>query len=86
MPEPVMTEVLVAIGRIEEMVKSMNEKLDRLEQTTDRHWKKIAEMETAIELLKERQGPKIHWVTWFAGAAGVIALVLAILDRIYVNQ
>jgi len=79
-------EVLVAIGRIEEMVKAMNDKLDRLESTTDRHWKKISELETEIALLKERQGPKVHWMTVIAIVASVSAIILGILDRIFVNQ
>ena len=81
-----MTSLLVAIGRIEETLRGMNEKLDRLESTTDRHWKKISEIETEIALLKERQGPRIPWVTWAAGVAALVALALGVLDRIFVNQ
>lgn len=79
-------EIAVAIGRIEEMLKAMDSKLDKLETTTERHWKKIAELETQIELLKQRQGPRIHVTVWIALAASVIGLVVAIADRIYVNQ
>lgn len=76
-------ELAVAIGRIEEMLKSMNDKLDKLETTTEKHWKIIAEHDTEIELLKQRQSPKIHWVTWLAASAAVASFVLFILDRFY---
>lgn len=89
-----MTEVLVAIGRIEEMVKAMSEKLDKLEtQTekkfaliddqTERQWKKIASIDTELQLIKERQGPTIHWVTWLSAIGALVAVALSVLDRIY---
>lgn len=79
-------EIAVAIGRIEEMLKSMNDKLEKLQDSEDLQWKKISQHDTEIELLKQRQGPKIPWVTWAAGATAIAALVLGILDRIFVNQ
>ena len=94
MSESNMTEVLVAIGRIEEMVKAMSDKLDKLEtQTekkfaviddqTERQWKKIASMDTEIQLIKDRQGPTVHWVTWLSAIGALVAVVLSVLDRIY---
>lgn len=88
-------EVLVAIGRIEEMLKSMAEKLDKLEEQTerkfalvdaerDRLWKKINAQDTEIQLLKDRQGPKVPMVSWIAIVASVIAVALNIIER-YVN-
>jgi hypothetical protein len=79
-------EIAVAIGRIEEMLKTMDSKLDKLETVTERHWKKLAEHDVEIELLKQRQGPRIHITVWIALAASIIGLVVAIADRIYVNQ
>lgn len=79
-------ELAVAIGRIEEMLKSMNEKLDKLEDVTERHWRIISEHDKEIELLKQRQPPRIHWITWMAGTAAVVSLMLFVLDRFYVNQ
>lgn len=86
MTDTPMVEVAVALGRIEEALKGVNQKLDRLEKTTESHWRKISEIETEIALLKERHGPRIPWVTWAAGIAALAALVLGILDRIFVNQ
>lgn len=90
-------EVLVAIGRIEEMLKAMAEKLDKLEEQTEkkfalvdaereRLWKKINALDTELQLIRDRQGPKVHWLTVVAIIASVGAVVLGILDRVYVNQ
>lgn len=80
------TEVLVAIGRIEEMLRNMNDKLQKLQDSEDMQWKKLNDHEVEIELLKQRQGPRISWVTWVAGATAVAALALSLLDRMFVNQ
>lgn len=79
-------ELAVAIGRIEEMLKSMNDKLEKLQESEERQWRTLNQHETEIELLKQRQGPKVPWVTWAAGVTAVVALVLGVLDRIFVNQ
>jgi type VI protein secretion system component VasF len=93
MSEPTMTEVLVAIGRIEEMIKAMNGKLDKLEEQTeerfkrvdsqsDRQWKKINDHEAAIQVLQERQGPKVHFTTWVAMAIAVAGFIAAFVTYI----
>lgn len=79
-------EIAVAIGRIEEMLKTMDSKLDKLETVTERHWKKLAEHDVEIELLKQRQGPKVHMTVWVALVISVLSILLAVADRIYVNQ
>lgn len=80
------TTLAVAIGRIEEMLKSMSEKLDRVDATTERQWERIGQLETEIAILKSKQGPRVPWVTYAAGIAALAALVLGVLDRIFVNQ
>lgn len=88
-------EVLVAIGRIEEMLKAMAEKLDKLEEQTERKfaqndaererlWKKINSLDTELQLVRDRQGPKVPLVSWIAIVASVIAVALNIIER-YVN-
>ena len=62
------------------------EKLDRLEKTTDTHWKKIAELETKLAVLEQRQGPRVHWLTVVVGVVAIVGFVLAIADRMFVNQ
>jgi len=92
-------EVLVAIGRIEEMLKSMAEKLDKLEEQTekkfalvdaerDRVWKKLNSLDTLIQLLQdkaEKPAPK-SWEPRAAVLISIATFIVFILDRFYVNQ
>lgn len=81
-----MDSIETILARIEAKQDAMMEKLDRLEKTTDTHWKKIAELETKLAVLEQRQGPKVHWLTVVVGLVAIIGFILAISDRIYVNQ
>lgn len=81
-----MDSIETILARIEAKQDAMMEKLDRLEKTTDTHWKKIAELETKLAVLEQRQGPKVHWLTVIVGLVAVVGFILAIADRIYVNQ
>ena len=79
-----MTESIETIlARIEAKQDAMMEKLDRLEKTTDTHWKKIAELETKLAVLENRQGPKVHWVTILVAIVAVLGFIIAVGDRIY---
>ena len=90
-----MTDVLVAIGRIEEMLKAMADKLDKLEEQTERKfavadaererlWKKINSLDTELQLVRDRQGPKTPLVSWLAIIGSSVAVALNIIER-YVN-
>lgn len=85
MAEATIGDVLVYLARLESKTDSMMEKLDRLEKATDNHVKKIADLETKIALLEQRQGPKIHWVTWAVGFVALAAFALTILERLMVS-
>ena len=85
MSEPSLDDVLIAIARIEAKQDAMMDKLDRLENDTSIHWKKISEIETQIELLKQAHPARVHWITYVIGAAAGVSLALAILDRIYLH-
>jgi len=74
------------LARIEAKQDAMMEKLDRLEKTTDTHWKKIAELETKLAVLEQRQGPRVHWITIVVGIVAIVGFILAIADRMFVNQ
>jgi hypothetical protein len=71
-------ELAVAIGRIEEMLKSMNEKLDRLDVTATDHADVLRKHTVEIELLKQRQGPRAHWSAWVLAIASVTGLIISI--------
>jgi hypothetical protein len=82
MAEATIGDVLVYLARLESKTDSMMEKLDRLEKATDNHVKKIADLETKIALLEQRQGPKIHWVTWAVGFVALTAFALELIGRL----
>lgn len=75
-------ELAVAIGRIEEMLKSMNDKLDKLDSTSADHADVLRKHTVEIELLKQRQGPTVHWSNWIfvlTAAAGLIISIWALV-------
>ena len=75
-----LTEVLIA--RIETKLDAIMDKLDRLERSTDIHWKKISQLEADLARMEARQGPQVPWVTWLIGIVALAGLVLSVLDRI----
>jgi pyridoxal biosynthesis lyase PdxS len=77
------TELLVAVGRIEEMLRNMDEKLQKLQTSEDMQWRKLNQLETEIEVLKTRQGPRVPLVSWIAGIVATVALLLGVFDRLY---
>jgi hypothetical protein len=83
----IMTDSIETIlARIEAKQDAMMEKLDRLEKTTDTHWKKIAELETKLALVEQRQGPRLHILTWVIGVVAALSFIMAVADRIYLNN
>ena len=83
MDDKTSTELLVAVGRIEEMLRNMDEKLQKLQTSEDMQWRKLNQLETEIEVLKTRQGPRVPLVSWIAGLVAAAALLLGVADRIY---
>lgn len=75
-------QIEIILARIEAKQDAMMEKLDRLEKTTDTHWKKIAELETKLALLEQRQGPSIHWTGIVGPIIGIVALIAAYVTYI----
>jgi hypothetical protein len=83
MDDQTSTELLVAVGRIEEMLRNMDDKLQKLQTSEDMQWRKLNQLETEIEVLKTRQGPRVPVVSWIAGLVAAAALLLAVADRMY---
>lgn len=76
-------ELAIALGRIEEMLKSMNDKLDKLESVGETHADVLRKHEVAIRLLEERNGPRVPVITWIIGAVAVLGFVISIADRLW---
>lgn len=89
MSEPTLSDILVAIARFETKQDAMMEKLEKLEKTSDNHWKKISEIEAELAVLKSKavDAPKSKpWGVILAVGVSVATFVIMILDRFYVNQ
>jgi septal ring factor EnvC (AmiA/AmiB activator) len=86
MAEPTLNDVLIAIARLEAKQDAMMKQLDDLSKTSDQHWKRINDIETKLALLEQRQGPRVHWVTWVVGIVAALGFVLAIADRLYITN
>ncbi len=58
-------------------MEAVNTTLTKLEQTSDQHWKRLNQHEVDIELLKQRQGPRVHWSSWVAVIVGALGFIAA---------
>jgi hypothetical protein len=77
MPEPTINDVLVILARLEQKMEAVNTTLTKLEQTSDQHWKRLNQHEVDIELLKQRQGPRVHWTSFVAIVVGALGFIAA---------
>jgi hypothetical protein len=82
MSEVTLSDIAVAIARLETKQDAMMKQLEELTKTTDQHWKKIGELETKLALLEQRQGPRVHWTAWVGPILGIVALVAAYVTYI----
>jgi hypothetical protein len=86
MVAPTLSDVLVALARLEAKQDAMMSALERLRDETDVHWKKIADLESKIAVLESQRQPRIHWLTIVVGIVAVAAFGFAVLDRLFVNN
>jgi septal ring factor EnvC (AmiA/AmiB activator) len=86
MADATLNDVLVAIARLEAKQDQMMKQLDDLSKTSDQHWKRINDIETKLAVLEQRQGPRVHWVTWVVGIVAALGFVLAVADRLYITN
>lgn len=75
MSEVTLQDIAVAIARLETKQDAMMKQLDDLTKVTDQHWKKIGELETKLALIEQRQGPKVHWITFVTAGIAVLAFI-----------
>lgn len=83
MAAPTLTDVLVAISRLEAKQDSMMQALERLRDESDGHYKRIAELEQKIAVLESQRGPRVHIITILVGIIAVVGFGLALFDRLY---
>jgi hypothetical protein len=85
-PQPTLSDILVAIARLEAKQDAMMSAIERLREETDVHYKKIAELESKIAVLESQRQPKIHWLTILVGIVAVAAFGFALFDRLIINN
>jgi hypothetical protein len=83
MAAPTLSDVLLALARLEVKQDGLMSAIERLREETDVHWKKIADLESKIAVLESRSGPRVHWVTILVGIIALVGFGLAIFDRLY---
>lgn len=72
----------VSFARIETKLDHILEKLERLERSTDIHWRKISQLEQDLARLQERQGPRVPWVTWLIGIVALCSLAVTVITEL----
>lgn len=77
------TELAVAIGRVEEGIKGLRESIDGLVATSKDHADTLTRHEVEIARLKDRQGPRVHWLTIVVGIVAIAGFALGLLNQLY---
>lgn len=72
-------EVLVAIGRIEEGIKSVRDSIDRLDKKSDAQDEAISEMQLDIQKLKTERSTVRENLALALSVIAVLAAVLAVV-------
>lgn len=73
-------EVLVAIGRIEEGIKSVRESIDRLDRKSDAQDEAINEMQLEIQQLKTQRSSFKENLAMIISVVAAIAAIYSILS------
>lgn len=78
-----LTDLAVAIGRVEEGQRAMKESIDRLVDGLDEHDDTLGGHESRLAVLEAARAPRIHWITIVVGIIAIAGFGLAIFDRLY---
>jgi hypothetical protein len=81
-PQPNL-ELALAIGRVEEGVKGLRDKLDTIGTDQKKHSDTLTRHEVDIQVLKSRQQPRLHWVTILGVIVAIVVSAIALLDRLF---
>lgn len=73
----------VAVGRIEEGIKNLNEKVDRVISQNEVHAETLNKHDTRLALLESRQGPRVSVWTIAVAIIAIAGFGLALFDRLY---
>lgn len=92
-----LNDLLVAFGRLEAQLTAVNEKLDKLDNLTEKRLDeadlRIAELErqnstlqTRVAVLESQKPRKVSGWTVSAAVVSILTIAILVLDRFYVNQ
>ena len=95
--EATMNDLLVAFGRLEEQLRSVNEKLDRLDNMTEKRLESVearladleseqARTDTRVTVLEVQRPRKVSAWVISSAVVSIVTIVILVLDRFYVNQ
>lgn len=75
----------VAVGRIEEGIKNLNEKVDKVISQNEVHADTLSKHDVRLAVLESKQGPRISAWTIALGIIAIAGFGLALFDRLYGN-
>ena len=92
-----LNDLLVAFGRLEAQLTAVNEKLDKLDNLTEKRLDeadlRIAELErqngllqTRVAVLEVEKPKRISGWTISSALVSIATIIILVLDRFYVNQ
>ena len=92
-----LNDLLVAFGRLEAQLQSVNEKLDKLDNLTEKRLDeadaRIAELErqngllqTRVAVLESTRPRRVSGWVVSSAVVSILTIVILVLDRFYVNQ
>lgn len=75
----------VAVGRIEEGIKNLNEKVDRVISQNEVHAETLSKHDSRLAVLESKQVPRVGGWTIALGIIAIAGFGLAVFDRLYGN-
>lgn len=73
----------VAVGRIEEGIKNLNEKVDRVITQNEAHAETLSKHDTRLAVLESQRGPRVSVWTIVVAIIATAGFGLALFDRLY---
>lgn len=70
-----LNDILVELAKIETKQDAMLKKLDDLSKVSDEHWRQINELNVKVQLLEQRQPPRVHPTVWVLAAIAVLGFI-----------
>jgi len=73
----------VAVGRIEEGIKNLNEKVDRVITQNEAHAETLSKHDTRLAVLESQRGPKVSPWTIAVAIVAIASFGLTLFNMLY---